>query len=146
MNLTDLNQRARRYKARKRLGRGHGAGSGKTSGRGHKGARSRSGFRRKPGFEGGQTPLFLRFPKRGFTNVFKTHYDVVNVSDLNRLGDVEKVDLALLIERGMVKNPHGRLKVLGNGKLEVKIVVEAKKFSESAKQQIVELGGEAKEV
>ncbi|MFQ5653646.1 MAG: 50S ribosomal protein L15 [Planctomycetota bacterium] len=144
MNLSDLNQRSGTYKDRKRRGRGRSSGMGKTCGRGQKGAKSRSGYRRRFGFEGGQMPLFRRLPKRGFNNVFRTLYDVVNLSDLQRLGDVEAVDLKLLVERRFIKNPHGRLKVLGNGKLERRLVVEAAKFSASAKRSIEELGGEAR--
>ena len=144
MNLTELNHQSSPYKKRKRVGRGHGSGSGKTSGRGHKGAKARSGFRRQKGFEGGQMPLFRRIPKRGFNNVFKTRYDIINVADLNRLDGVETVDLAVLVEQGIIKKRHGKLKVLGQGKLERKVVVTAAAFTESAKRQIEELGGEAR--
>ncbi len=145
MNLTDLNHKASAYKKRKRVGRGHGSGHGKTSGRGHKGARSRSGYSRRPGFEGGQMPFFRRFPKRGFNNIFRTEYDVINVSELNRL-ELTEIDLGTLTAAGVVKSRHGRLKVLGDGKLERKIIVTAAKFSASARRQIEEQGGEAKEI
>ncbi|MGA1201862.1 MAG: 50S ribosomal protein L15 [Planctomycetota bacterium] len=146
MNLTDLNEKSGRYKARKRVGRGTGAGNGKTSGRGQKGQKSRSGYSRTFSFEGGQIPLFRKLPKRGFNNVFRTLYDVVNVSDLNRLEDGASVNLETLVAEGMIKNPHGKLKILGNGKLEKKLTVEAAKFTATARQQIEALGGEAKEV
>lgn len=146
MNLTELNHKSKPYKKRKRVGRGEASGHGKTSGRGHKGAHSRSGFKRRPGFEGGQMPLFRRIPKRGFNNVFKTFYDTINVSELNRLEGVETVDLAVLVEKGFLKKRHGKLKVLGDGKLEKKLTVTAAKFSESARRQIEELGGEARTV
>ena len=144
MNLTDLNQRSSAYKKRKRRGRGNGSGLGKTSGRGQKGQRSRSGFSRRAGFEGGQMPLFRRIPKRGFNNTFRTEFDIINVSDINRI-DVEQVTHAILVDEGIIKNRHGRLKVLGDGKLERKVVVVAAKFTASARRQIEELGGEAKE-
>ena len=145
MNLTDLNHRASAYKKRKRRGRGHGSGLGKTSGRGQKGAKSRSGYSRRPGFEGGQMPFFRRFPKRGFNNVFRTEYDIINVSDLNHL-ELAEVSLETLTKAGVLKPRHGRLKILGDGKLERKVVVTANKFSASARRQIEEQGGEAKEI
>ncbi len=146
MNLSDLNQRSERYKARKRVGRGTGSGTGKTSTRGQKGQKSRSGYSRTWSFEGGQIPLFRKLPKRGFNNVFKTQYDVVNVDTLNRLDDGATVTIDSLVAAGMVKNPHGKLKVLGRGKLEKKLTVEAVKFTATARQQIEALGGEAKEI
>ena len=146
MNLTDLNERAGRYKARKRVGRGTGAGNGKTSGRGQKGQKSRSGYSRTFSFEGGQIPIFRKLPKRGFNNVFRTLYDVVNIGDLGRFEAGSTVNLATLVDAGMVKNPHGKLKILGGGQLENKLTVEASKFTASARKQIEALGGEAKEV
>ncbi len=146
MNLSDLNQRSERYKTRKRVGRGTGSGTGKTSTRGQKGQKSRSGYSRTWSFEGGQIPLFRKLPKRGFNNVFKTQYDVVNVDTLNRLDDGATVTIDSLVAAGMVKNPHGKLKVLGRGKLERKLSVEAVKFTKTARQQIEALGGEAKEI
>lgn len=146
MNLTDLNKNAGRYKSRKRVGRGTGAGNGKTSSRGQKGQRSRSGFSRTWSFEGGQIPNFRKFPKRGFNNIFRTLYDVVNVGDLNRWDDGSTVNLASLVAAGQIKNPHGKLKILGDGKLEKKLTVEATKFTATARKQIEALGGEAKEV
>ena len=146
MNLTDLNHNSTAYKKRKRRGRGEASGLGKTSGRGHKGQRSRSGFSRRPHFEGGQMPLFRRIAKRGFNNVFKTYYDIVNVGDLNAIEGVDTVDHAALVKAGLIKKRHGRLKVLGDGKLEKKLVVEAARFSEGARRQIEDLGGQAKTV
>ena len=145
MNLADLNQNAGAYRARKRVGRGRSSGSGKTSGRGQKGAHSRSGFRRLAGFEGGQMPLFRRLPKRGFNNIFRTEYDTVNVRDLNRVEGTE-VNHEILVKQGIIKARHGKLKILGDGQLEKKLVVEAVKFSASAKRQIEEQGGEARVV
>lgn len=112
------------------------------------GQRSRSGFSRKRGFEGGQTPLFQRLPKRGFSNVnFRVSYDIINVGDLNLVPDgVDTVNLDLLADNGLVKKKHSRLKVLGSGTLEKKLVVEAARFSKSAQAQIEKCGGEAKTV
>jgi large subunit ribosomal protein L15 len=146
MNLTELNLRAGRYKTRKRVGRGTGSGTGKTSGRGHKGARSRSGFKRRPSFEGGAMPGFRKFPKRGFNNVFRTLYDVVNIGFLDRFEDGSTVTLASLVDAGFIKNPHGKLKILGNGQLDKKLTVEAVRFTVSARRRIEELGGEARVV
>ena len=129
---------------RKRLGRGIGSGTGKTSGKGHKGQNARSGGGVRPGFEGGQLPLFRRLPKRGFTNaMFKTEYAVINLSDLNKFNDGAEVTPELLSEMGLVKKQLDGIKVLGNGKLEKKLVVKAHKFSNVAKEQIEKLGGKA---
>ena len=125
MNLSDLNERAGRYKARRRVGRGTGSGMGKTSSRGQKGQKSRSGYSRTFGFMGGAIPIFRKFPKRGFNNVFRTHYDIVNVGDLNRLEDGAAVNL---------------------DSLEKKLTVVAAKFTATARKRIEELGGEAREV
>jgi large subunit ribosomal protein L15 len=129
---------------RKRVGRGIGSGLGKTSGKGHKGQNARSGGGVRQGFEGGQLPLFRRLPKRGFTNaMFKTEYAVINLSDLNKFEDGATVSPELLKEMGLVKKQLDGIKVLGNGKLEKKLVVKAHKFSNVAKEQIEKLGGKA---
>ena len=129
---------------RKRVGRGIGSGLGKTSGKGHKGQNARSGGGVRQGFEGGQLPLFRRLPKRGFTNaMFKTEYSVINLSDLNKFEDGATVSPELLKEMGLVKKQLDGIKVLGNGKLEKKLVVKAHKFSNVAKEQIEKLGGKA---
>lgn len=146
MNLSDLNELSPRYKARKRVGRGQASGLGKTSGRGQKGAGSRSGHRHRRGFEGGQMSLIRRLPKRGFNNVFRTEYDIINLEALNGLDEGDTVNLELLEKRGFIKSRHGRLKILAKGKLERKLVVEAAKFSAEARRQIEELGGQAKEI
>jgi len=149
MELNQLKDTKGARHSHKRVGRGLGSGRGKTSRRGQKGQKSRSGVSIN-GFEGGQMPLFRRIPKRGFNNVFRTEYDIVNVGDLNRLAGVEMIDHAVLVERGILrKRPsryQGRLKVLGNGKLECKLVVQAAKFTAAARRQIEDLGGEAKVV
>ena len=129
---------------KKRVGRGIGSGLGKTSGKGHKGQNARSGGGVRPGFEGGQLPLFRRLPKRGFTNAkFKTEYAVINLSDLNKFEDGAVVTPELLKEMGLVKQQLDGIKVLGNGKLEKKLVVKAHKFSNVAQEQIEKPGGKA---
>ena len=129
---------------RKRVGRGIGSGLGKTSGKGHKGQNARSGGGVRQGFEGGQLPLFRRLPKRGFSNaMFKTRYAVINLSDLNKFEDGAVVTPELLSEMGLVKKQLDGIKVLGNGKLEKKLVIKAHKFSDVAKEQIEKLGGKA---
>lgn len=122
---------------RKRVGRGIGSGLGKTSGKGHKGQNARSGGGVRTVFEGGQTPLYRRLPKRGFNNYeFQTKYAVINVSDLNRFEDGTTVSPALLKEMGLVKKELDGIKVLGNGTLEKKLTVQAHKFSKTAKEKI----------
>ena len=127
---------------RKVVGRGPGSGHGKTSGRGEKGQKARSGGGVSPWFEGGQTPLYKRLPRRGFSNArFKTEYAIVNVSDLNRFKDGEVVTPELLKESGLVKKQLAGIKVLGNGKLEKKLTVQANIFTNSAITKIEEMGG-----
>lgn len=128
----------------KRLGRGIGSGLGKTSGKGHKGQWARSGGGVRPGFEGGQTPLARRLPKRGFNNKFAINYDIVNVESLNVFDEGTVITPELLAEKGLVtvKN-NGGVKVLGNGQLTKKLTVKADKFSASAKSAIEAAGGVA---
>ena len=131
-------------KNRKRVGRGPGSGTGKTAGRGENGQNSRSGGGVRIGFEGGQTPLFRRLPKRGFSNAkFKKVYAVINLSDLNRFENGAEVTPEILKDMGLVKNALDGIKVLGSGKLEKKLTVKANKFSASAFEQIEKLGGKA---
>ena len=127
----------------KRLGRGIGSGLGKTSGKGHKGQWARSGGGVRPGFEGGQTPLARRLPKRGFNNKFRVEYDVVNVESLNVFDNGTVVTPALLAETRIVNGKKGGVKVLGNGHLTKKLTVQADKFSASAKAAIEAAGGVA---
>ena len=127
--------------AKKRLGRGIGSGLGKTAGKGTKGQNARSGGGVRPGFEGGQLPLFQRLPKRGFKNISRVEYKVVNVEQLNVFENGTVVDVAKLVEAGIVKELNELVKVLGNGKLEKKLTVKANKFSESAKKAIEAAGG-----
>ncbi|MBZ5580773.1 MAG: 50S ribosomal protein L15 [Acidobacteriia bacterium] len=145
MNLSGLKPPAGQKKARKRIGRGMGSGHGKTSTRGSKGQRAGTGFSQKRGFEGGQMPLHRRLPKRGFTNIFKREYAIINLGRLEKLeGDVFNLDR--LMELGVVKKPGEGLKVLGAGELTRKITVEAHQFSKSAVEKIQKAGGAAQVV
>lgn len=127
---------------RKRKGRGIGSGNGKTAGKGHKGQNARSGGGVRPGFEGGQTPLARRLPKRGFTNINRKEYAVVNLDALNRFEDGTEVTPELLIETGLVKKELAGVKVLANGNLEKKLTVKAHKFSSAAQEAIQAAGGQ----
>jgi large subunit ribosomal protein L15 len=143
MNLSGLRPPAGQKKARKRIGRGMGSGHGKTSTRGSKGQRAGTGFGQKRGFEGGQMPIHRRLPKRGFTNIFKKHYAIVNVGKLEKLeGDAFNADR--LFELGVIKKLGDGLKILGTGQLTRKITVEAHHFSKSAVEKIQKAGGAAK--
>ena len=124
-----------------RLGRGQGSGNGKTSGKGNKGQKARSGGMGKLGFEGGQTPLYRRLPKRGFTNFTRKEYAIVNVEMLNRFENDTVVTPELLKEMGIVKDLKDGIKVLGEGELEKKLTVKANKFSETAVALIEKAGG-----
>jgi large subunit ribosomal protein L15 len=145
MNLSGLKPPAGQVKERKRIGRGMGSGHGKTATRGSKGQRAGTGFGQKRGFEGGQMPLHRRLPKRGFTNIFKKQYAIVNLGRLEKLeGDVFNLDR--LVELGVVKKPGEGLKVLGTGELTRQIAVEAHWFSKSAVEKIRKAGGAARVV
>jgi len=126
---------------RRRIGRGIGSGLGKTAGKGHKGQKARTGGKIRRGFEGGQTPLYRRIPKRGFNNIFATEYAIVNVSDLEKFEDGTVVNMELLMNEGIIRKPLAGLKVLGNGSLTKKLTVEAKKVSNSAREKIEACGG-----
>ena len=142
MNLSTLKPPAGQKKGRKRIGRGMGSGHGKTSTRGSKGQRAGTGFGQKRGFEGGQMPLHRRLPKRGFTNIFKKEFAIVNLVQLEKLeGDTFTVDS--LMKLGLVKKLGEGLKVLGTGQLTRKITVEAHHFSKSALEKIQKAGGTA---
>lgn len=144
MKLHSLQPAPGAVKTRKRVGRGVGSGLGKTSGRGQKGQNSRSGGGVRIGFEGGQSPLFRRLPKRGFSNApFKTTYAVINLSDLDKFENGTTVTPELLKEMGLIKQSLDGIKVLGNGTLTKKLNVKAHKFSNVAKEQIEKLGGKA---
>ena len=143
MKLHELQYTEGARKARKRVGRGTSSGTGKTAGRGQKGQGARSGGGKKPGFEGGQTPLFMRLPKRGFTNFNRKEYAIVNVASLNGFEDGTEVTPELLIECGLVKKELDGIKILGEGELEKKLSVKANKFSKSAIATIEQAGGKA---
>ena len=144
MKLHELEKNIGATHRKKRIGRGPGSGLGKTSGKGQKGQKARSGASINPVFEGGQLPLYRRIPKRGFSNAkFKTVYGVINISDLNRFEDGTVITPALLKETGLVKKQYNGIKVLGNGKLEKKITIQANKFSSSALEKIKEAGSKA---
>ena len=146
MKLHDLAPAEGSNKDVKRIGRGHGSGQGKTAGKGHKGQNARSGGGVRPGFEGGQTRLARRIPKRGFNNIFAAKYTAINVSDLEKFVDGTVVDTELLIAAGVVKNGGNGIKVLGNGELIRKLTVKAAAYSASAKEKIEKAGGEAEVV
>ena len=143
MKLHDLKPAVGATTAPKRLGRGVGSGLGKTSGKGHKGAKARSGGGKRPGFEGGQMPLTMRLPKRGFTNIFRKEYVAVNIDRLEMFEDGAVVTPVTLIEYGIIKNVQDGVKILGNGEITKKLTDQANKFSESAKQKIEAAGGKA---
>ncbi|MCM3694468.1 MULTISPECIES: 50S ribosomal protein L15 [Bacillaceae] len=141
MKLHELKPAEGSRKERKRLGRGIGSGQGKTAGKGHKGQNARSGGGVRLGFEGGQTPLFRRLPKRGFTNISRKEYAIVNLDVLNQFEEGTEVTPELLIETGVVKNEKAGIKILAKGNVEKKLTVKAHKFSSTAKEAIEAVGG-----
>lgn len=143
MKLHDLKPAVGATTAEKRLGRGTGSGLGKTSGKGHKGAKARSGGGKRPGFEGGQMPLTMRLPKRGFTNKWRTEYVAINVDRLEIFEDGQVVTPVELIEMGIIKKIEDGVKIMGNGELTKKLTVQANKFTASAKEKIEAVGGKA---
>jgi len=144
MSLNNLRPPKGAKHVRKRVGRGPGSGHGKTASRGNKGAKSRSGFRFKRGFEGGQMPLHRRVPKRGFNNIFRVEYSIVNLDTLAEVFDAgSSVTPELLRERGLVREARGPIKVLGRGDITKKLTVRAHKFSGTAAEKIAAAGGVA---
>ena len=142
MDLSNLKPSERSKFSKKRVGRGHGSGTGTQAGRGHKGAKSRSGFKFKRGFEGGQMPLHRRMPKRGFTNIFRTEYAVVNLDTLAERFDAGTVITPdLLRERGIIRSSRQQIKVLARGDIKKKLTVHAHKFSGKAVEKIAAAGG-----
>ncbi|AHI57038.1 50S ribosomal protein L15 [Listeria ivanovii] len=141
MKLHELKPSEGSRKERNRVGRGTGSGNGKTSGRGHKGQKARSGGGVRLGFEGGQLPLFRRIPKRGFTNINRKEFAIVNLDVLNRFEDGTEVTPELLIETGIIRNEKSGIKILSDGKIEKKLTVKANKFSAAAKEAIEAAGG-----
>ena len=147
MDLSNLKPSEGSKKNKKRVGRGPGSGHGKTASRGSKGAKSRSGFRFKRGFEGGQMPLHRRVPKRGFTNIFRTEYDVVNLDQLESLFDSgATVTVDALRERGIVSSRTALVKVLGRGDVTKALTVQAHKFSGKAAEKLAAAGGKAEAI
>ena len=142
MNLSTVHAPKQASEKRKRVGRGMGSGMGKTSTRGHKGQRSRSGSRMLRGFEGGQMPLHRRLPKRGFTNIFRKEFAVVNLERLVGLGE-STITPEVLHKAGVIKRADERVKVLGDGELKTALTVKAHKFSKSAQEKIANAGGKA---
>ncbi len=142
MELHNLKPAPGAKRTRKRVGRGPGSGNGKTAGRGHKGQRSRSGFSRRYGFEGGQMPLVRRIPKRGFVNIFRVEYQVVNVRDLEKVFDAgDEVNQETLLAKGLIRRGSKPIKVLGTGDLSKKLSVRVDKCSRSARSKIEAAGG-----
>lgn len=141
MKLHELKPAEGSRKNRKRVGRGTSSGVGKTAGRGQKGQLARSGGKTRIGFEGGQMPLFRRMPKRGFKNINRKEYAVVNLSDLNQFKEGTEVTPALLVESGLVKKELSGVKLLANGDLKVKLTVKVNKYSEAAKSAVEAAGG-----
>lgn len=141
MNLSNLTYPKGARKKVKRVGRGQGSGHGGTSCKGHNGQRSRSGHKQRPWFEGGQMPIQRRLPKRGFTNIFRTEYTILNLKDLTRLEKIAKVSPEILVEKGMIRNLRKPLKILGVGEITQPIEISANAFSKSAKEKIEAVGG-----
>lgn len=141
MKMHDLGPAYGSTTERKRVGRGIGSGLGKTAGRGQKGQKSRSGGSIRRGFEGGQTPLYRRIPKRGFKNHFAKEYAIVNLSDLEQFDNDTVVDATLLLQEGIIRKELDGIKVLGNGTLTKKLTVVATKVSKSAEEKIQAVGG-----
>lgn len=146
MKLHELSPAAGSTKERKRIGRGAGSGQGKTAGKGHKGQKARAGRGMRAGFEGGQMPLQRRLPKRGFNNIFAKNIVSVNVGTLNKFEDGAVVDIAALVEAGVVKNSFDGVKILSNGNLTKKLTVKVSAYSEAAKAKIEAAGGKAEVV
>ena len=141
MKLDSLNPVKGSVKKKKRIGRGHGSGLGKTSGRGHKGSGQRSGNKKRPWFEGGQMPLARRLPRRGFNNIFKEKFQIVNICDIVNIKKVSKVDPVILNKNGLIRSALKPVKILGKGDINIKISVTASSFSETAKIKIENAGG-----
>ena len=146
MKLNELSPAYGSAKDSYRRGRGPGSGNGKTAGKGHKGQNARSGGGVRPGFEGGQLPLYRKLPKRGFKNRFAVNYAIINVGDLNKFEDGSVIDLAVLLEKKLVRKELDGLKVLGGGELTKNLTVKATVFSASAKEKIEAAGGKTEEV
>ena len=140
LQLSNLKGPAGGRKNRKRVGRGIGSGTGKTSGKGQKGQNSRSGGGVRPWFEGGQMPIYRRLPKRGFTNIFKKQFEIINVSDLSRCVGIDPITPEVMKKKGLIKK-NGLVKILGCGELKESLNVHAHKFSGTAQAKIEKSGG-----
>ena len=145
MKLNSISPLPGSTKTRKRVGRGHGSGLGKSAGRGDKGAGQRSGFKRRAWFEGGQMPLARRLPMRGFKNIFKKEFQIVNIDSIEALG-IEEVTAQTLMDNGLIRSALKPVKILGNGDVKSKINLTATVFSKSAKEKIEKAGGTATEL
>jgi large subunit ribosomal protein L15 len=143
MRLGDLKPAEGSKKENKRVGRGVGSGHGKTSCKGHKGQKARSGRKKGPGFEGGQTPLQRRLPKRGFKNRFKIEYAIINLKDVNRVEGLDLITPEVLMEKGILKSLKDGIKVLGEGEIQRPFTIKADAFSSSALAKIAAAGGKA---
>ncbi len=141
MKIHDLSPAEGSRKKRKRVGRGPGSGHGKTACRGHKGQKSRSGASIRPGFEGGQMPLHRRLPKRGFCNIFRKQYNVININDLGQFGANSSLDVKALVDARLVKRESDRIKLLGKGEISYPVLIKVHKVSKSAKEKIEMAGG-----
>jgi large subunit ribosomal protein L15 len=146
MRLSELLPSPGSKHKKKRVGRGPGSGHGKTAARGHKGQNSRAGGGTKPGFEGGQMPLTRRIPKRGFTNIFRKAWDIINLRDLKRFAADTVVDVAALSQAGLVSPKSKRIKLLGQGEVTVPLVVKVQAVSTQAKERIEAAGGKVEVV
>jgi large subunit ribosomal protein L15 len=142
LNLSNLRAPKKANTGRKRVGRGMGSGMGKTSTKGHKGQRSRSGYSMMRGFEGGQMPLHRRLPKRGFTNIFRTEYTVINLARIAELG-VAEIGIDDYKKLGLAASKRALIKILGNGELAAAVTIQAHKFSKTAAEKIEKAGGKA---
>ncbi len=145
LTLSNLSPRPGSTKQRKRLGRGQGSGHGKTAARGENGYKSRSGSSIRPGFEGGQMPLHRRLPKRGFTNIFKSQFAVVNVEGLEKFDDGAVVDRQALLDKGLVGRKYAQVKLLGNGDISKKLTIKVDRISATARRKIEAAGGKVEE-
>ncbi len=143
MKIEDLKPAEGSKKKNKRVGRGIGSGHGKTSCKGHKGQKARSGRKKGPGFEGGQTPLQRRLPKRGFKNRFKIEYAIINLKDVNRVEGLDIITPEVLMEKGIIKSLKDGIKVLGEGEIQRPFTIKADAFSSSALAKIAAAGGKA---
>jgi len=141
VKIADLRPSDGSRKKKKRVGHGVGSGHGKTSCKGHKGQKARSGGTKGPGFEGGQMPLQRRLPKRGFKNIFKIEFAVVNLKDINKIEGVDIITPEILIEKGILKNIKDGVKILGGGELQKPLTIKADAFSASASAKITAAGG-----